>query len=125
MARGRYVAAGEAIFRNWEVRHYTEDEIARMDCVRHGIDWGFYPDPFRYIKVHIDNKRKEIHYIREVSLLEATNAKSMKAIKPYLEPNYFPIKADSAEPYRDWETDRKSTRLNSSHEFVSRMPSSA
>ena len=26
---------------------------------------------------------------------------------------------------RDWETDRKSTRLNSSHEFVSRMPSSA
>ena len=28
-------------------------------------------------------------------------------------------------PYRDWETDRKSTRLNSSHEFVSRMPSSA
>ena len=27
--------------------------------------------------------------------------------------------------YRDWETDRKSTRLNSSHEFVSRMPSSA
>ena len=29
------------------------------------------------------------------------------------------------ELYRDWETDRKSTRLNSSHEFVSRMPSSA
>ena len=27
--------------------------------------------------------------------------------------------------YRDWETDRKSKRLNSSHEFVSRMPSSA
>ena len=27
--------------------------------------------------------------------------------------------------YRDWETDRKSTRLNSSHEFVYRMPSSA
>ena len=27
--------------------------------------------------------------------------------------------------YRDWETDRKGTRLNSSHEFVSRMPSSA
>ena len=27
--------------------------------------------------------------------------------------------------YRDWETDRKSTRLNSSHEIPSRMPSSA
>ena len=31
------------------------------------------------------------------------------------------------QPYRDWETmqDRKSTRLNSSHEIPSRMPSSA
>ena len=28
-------------------------------------------------------------------------------------------------PYRDTTADRKSTRLNSSHEFVSRMPSSA
>ena len=29
------------------------------------------------------------------------------------------------ELYRDWETDRKSTRLNSSHSAKSRMPSSA
>ena len=31
----------------------------------------------------------------------------------------------SAPSYRDWETDRKSTRLNSSHSAKSRMPSSA
>ena len=30
-----------------------------------------------------------------------------------------------ATAYRDWETDRKSTRLNSSHRSLSRMPSSA
>ena len=30
-----------------------------------------------------------------------------------------------ANNYRDWETDRKSTRLNSSHSRASRMPSSA
>ena len=30
-----------------------------------------------------------------------------------------------ASAYRDWETDRKSTRLNSSHRSLSRMPSSA
>ena len=34
--------------------------------------------------------------------------------------------ADNAQLcYRDWETDRKSTRLNSSHSAKSRMPSSA
>ena len=36
------------------------------------------------------------------------------------------LNADSSiNPYRDWETDRKSTRLNSSHSAKSRMPSSA
>ena len=33
--------------------------------------------------------------------------------------------AEMIQPYRDWETDRKSTRLNSSHSAKSRMPSSA
>ena len=32
---------------------------------------------------------------------------------------------NAANGYRDWETDRKSTRLNSSHSAKSRMPSSA
>ena len=35
------------------------------------------------------------------------------------------IIADNGNKYRDWETDRKSTRLNSSHSAKSRMPSSA
>ena len=35
------------------------------------------------------------------------------------------IHIDGIGGYRDWETDRKSTRLNSSHEIPSRMPSSA
>ena len=33
--------------------------------------------------------------------------------------------ANNKTEYRDWETDRKSTRLNSSHITRSRMPSSA
>ena len=35
------------------------------------------------------------------------------------------IADEAATAYRDWETDRKSTRLNSSHSRASRMPSSA
>ena len=37
----------------------------------------------------------------------------------------FRTKSSKRGPYRDWETDRKSTRLNSSHSGESRMPSSA
>ena len=40
------------------------------------------------------------------------------------EKNLIPIN-DIIAKYRDWETDRKSTRLNSSHRSLSRMPSSA
>ena len=35
------------------------------------------------------------------------------------------VLAEVVAEYRDWETDRKSTRLNSSHSAKSRMPSSA
>ena len=37
----------------------------------------------------------------------------------------FGIGLDHVYYYRDWETDRKSTRLNSSHSAKTRMPSSA
>ena len=37
----------------------------------------------------------------------------------------YPSSSAFAFLYRDWETDRKSTRLNSSHSGESRMPSSA
>ena len=36
-----------------------------------------------------------------------------------------PLMLGYKKAYRDWETDRKSTRLNSSHRSLSRMPSSA
>ena len=47
----------------------------------------------------------------------------------YLDEDGYPteeaLEKIESRPYRDWETDRKSTRLNSSHSAKSRMPSSA
>ena len=39
--------------------------------------------------------------------------------------DYTFLASEGNTQYRDWETDRKSTRLNSSHSRASRMPSSA
>ena len=39
--------------------------------------------------------------------------------------NKVDVQSKECQHYRDWETDRKSTRLNSSHSAKSRMPSSA
>ena len=50
----------------------------------------------------------------------------INGIKPVLSKYGLAITQDvSGAAYRDWETDRKSTRLNSSHSGESRMPSSA
>ena len=85
--------------------------------------------------------------IREVekAIKESTNEEDIKNMKIYLKSlknkcllsnhnKKIKVKASkeesyrryaSANGYRDWETDRKSTRLNSSHSAKSRMPSSA
>ena len=55
----------------------------------------------------------------EIELFDSPVFKKIK--KEYVA--YFRKLYDAS--YRDWETDRKSTRLNSSHSAKSRMPSSA
>ena len=65
--------------------------------------------------------------INEASAVDVADGKlSMDALnlaqKVY---NFLNRIAVSGATYRDWETDRKSTRLNSSHSAKSRMPSSA
>ena len=54
------------------------------------------------------------------------NAEEAKKNRDWQELMYRMFGTSSAKAiYRDWETDRKSTRLNSSHITRSRMPSSA
>ena len=54
--------------------------------------------------------------------LDAWHLAQKVASRPALAPAFI---VDQPPAYRDWETDRKSTRLNSSHITRSRMPSSA
>ena len=57
--------------------------------------------------------KKNIRETFIVQQMRQINAKRFITISPHMS------------EYRDWETDRKSTRLNSSHSRASRMPSSA
>ena len=54
------------------------------------------------------------------SLKETAQPENVAEVLPTITPV-----AQEVPEYRDWETDRKSTRLNSSHSAKSRMPSSA
>ena len=54
-----------------------------------------------------------------------TVSKSGTGTSSWIYLDHFPTNNKLLIAYRDWETDRKSTRLNSSHSAKSRMPSSA
>ena len=62
-----------------------------------------------------------------ISAKECGNNKDnfLKVLKEELMDDNIELAGEVEEGYRDWETDRKSTRLNSSHSAKSRMPSSA
>ena len=79
--------------------------------------WGFV---YLLTLYDLENKKEVYKYIGKKNIYSVT---SKTATKKEFESNpksYFKRKT-----YRDWETDRKSTRLNSSHRSLSRMPSSA
>ena len=62
---------------------------------------------------------ESFEYIMDKYQIETNEECCKKMVRLFLER----IRKETT--YRDWETDRKSTRLNSSHEIPSRMPSSA
>jgi phage terminase large subunit len=98
LARGNYVSLGERIFNNWEVVEHTEEELKSYCNIRYGVDWGYFPDPFRFVKINVNFKKKIIDVVEEINLLEATNDIAIERIRPSLHDGYLPIKADSEEP---------------------------
>ena len=56
---------------------------------------------------------------------ESTKTAATDGVHLFFNPDFFLSLTPDQRRYRDWETDRKSTRLNSSHSAKSRMPSSA
>ena len=71
----------------------------------------------------IDSKKKDLLLQKEH--FEKVENKGLKNKEELAKLEIYTYDSSIHEHYRDWETDRKSTRLNSSHITRSRMPSSA
>ena len=86
----------------------------------------FYAAPQRYL-LNVDLSQFKDKDGRPIESWQAYMGKMLLGgtNKDKTSPVVGQFNASSPEPYRDWETDRKSTRLNSSHSAKSRMPSSA
>ena len=96
---------GGNVFEFLEIREITNEEIAAMDRIHQGVDWGWYPDQFAFLRTHYDSARERIYLIDELYVNKWKNDKTGTWIK---EKGYddFNIICDSAEPksvgdYRD------------------------
>lgn len=94
---GIAVGTGGNVFDNLELREITDKEVATFDHIYQGADWGWFPDPFAFVRVHYDRARETIYFVDEIYANKMTNEESGKLI---LERKYNDayVTEDSAEP---------------------------
>lgn len=88
---------GGNVFEYLEIREITDDEINRMDRIFAGVDYGWYPDQFCYLRTYYDSAREKIYLLDELYVNKWSNAKTADWIKKKGYDDYTMI-CDSAEP---------------------------
>lgn len=91
------VGNGGNVFENIELREITDDEISHFDRIYQGVDWGYFPDPFAFIRLYYDKTRETIYLIDEIYQNKLSNAESSEIIKAKGYTDAYII-CDSAEP---------------------------
>ena len=95
---GEATGAGGEVFDNLQIRQISDAELAGFDRILMGIDWGWYPDPFHWAKVHWEPARRTLYLIDEYRANRQTNADTWQALKALKGVRDFDlITADSAE----------------------------
>lgn len=93
---GDAVGTGGNVFDNLVVREITDKEIQAFDKIYQGVDWGWFPDPFAFIRLHYDRARETIYLIDEIYKNKLNNEESAKIIKKREYTDVY-ITCDSAE----------------------------
>lgn len=102
---GNPVGLGTNIFEFLEIRKITDEEIEQFDRIYQGVDWGFFPDAYAFIRLHYEHNHEKIYIFDENYVHKQSNSKTGQWIlgKGY---DDYVITCDSAEPksindYRD------------------------
>lgn len=96
---------GGNVFEYLEIRNIADEEIEKMDRIYQGVDFGWYPDQFAFLRTYYDSAREKIYLLDELYVNKWSNEQTAKWI---LDKGYsdYTITCDSAEPksvndYRD------------------------
>ncbi|MBY6916043.1 PBSX family phage terminase large subunit [Clostridium botulinum] len=99
---------GGNIFDNVEIRKIKEDELKIFDRIYNGVDWGWYPDPWTFNRMHYNSASRTLYIFDEAHENKKSNRQTYKILinDKGIKPN-DKITCDSAEhkstqDYRDY-----------------------
>lgn len=94
---GKAVGTGGNVFERLELREISDEEVKHFDKIYQGVDWGWFPDPFAFVRVHYDRAQEKIYFIDEIYQNKLPNEESAKLIKDKKYTDAY-VTCDSAEP---------------------------
>jgi len=92
---GEETGTGLEIFTNVILETITDEQIARFDRIRQGLDFGYAAHPACFERMHYDSTRRRLYLFAEVAGLNLSNRLLYMKIQKY---NDVITVADSAEP---------------------------
>ncbi len=100
---GQVTGTGGNVFQRLEIRPISQQEAGRMERIFQGVDWGWYPDKFAFLRTGYDPAQERIYLLDEYYVNQKSNRETAQWVR---ERGYFdyPITCDSAEPKSigDW-----------------------
>ncbi len=95
---GEATGNGSEVFENLVTREITDEEISHFDRILHGLDWGYYPDPWAYNAIYYDAARQTLYVFDELTRWKLGNNETAELLKKHGLTREDRIVADSAEP---------------------------
>ena len=95
---GEVVGSGTAVFENLRLEAIPDALRTGFDRPLHGVDWGWYPDPWAYNAVHYDAARRALYILDELTRRRTSNKDTATLLQERGLTGADLITADSAEP---------------------------
>lgn len=94
---GEVIGSGTQVFENLKLETITDAQIAQFDRIYNGVDWGYYPDPWAWNRMHYDAARRTLYIFDELTARRASNIQTAQQLldKGITVESLY---ADSAEP---------------------------
>lgn len=86
------------VFENVVLEEISDEQIKAFDRVLNGLDWGYYPDPWAFNRMHFDAARRVLYIFDELQAKKKGNRETADLLLSHGITYDDRITADSAEP---------------------------